>query len=495
MRASRPARRLALRLAVPLAALGLVGSPALAAAPDRIVLAECRLKAPGGGNSVPARCGHLEVPENPAEPAGRRIALAVAVVSALDARSRLPPLFVVAGGPGQSAADFYAGYAQAFAPTARSRAIVLVDQRGTGGSNALACVFPDDFDVAAPPPEEIRALSAKCRAGLTGRPEYYTSSVAVRDLEAVRVALGYPRIALYGVSYGTRVVQHYVRRYGAHAAAVVLDGVMQPDRILGPETPLDAERALDLMFARCAATPTCDGAFPDLKARFRALLADLALHPKSVEVPDPSTGVGQKVVFDREQFAGAVRLLNYYSVTTALLPFFIDHAAKGNVAPMAAELLLLSAHLDEQLAYGMNAAVSCAEDVPGYGSADRARLAGTYLGTGQLDELAVLCEGWPKGVVDADLFTPLHARVPALLLSGEADPVTPPASAARAALGFSDAMHVVVPGQGHGQLGVGCAPYLVARFLLAGTTHGLDASCLATVTPDPFVLGPTGPAP
>ncbi len=497
MRAPRRSRPLALAvwLAGPLATLALATGLAAAAAPGRLVLTECRLTPPGGGSSVPARCGHLEVPENPAAPAGRHIALAVAVIPALDARSRVPPLFVVAGGPGQSASDFYAGYAQAFGPVARSRAIVLVDQRGTGGSNALTCNFPDDFDVAAPPPEEIRALSAKCRAGLSGRPEYYTSSVAVRDLEAVRIALGVPRIALYGVSYGTRVVQHYVRHYAEHTAAVVLDGVMQPDRILGPETPLDAERALDLMFARCAATATCATAFPDLAARFHALLAELALHPRSVEVPDPSTGTKQKVVFDREQFAGAVRLLNYYSVTTALLPLFIDHAARGDYAPMAAELLLLSAHLDEQLAYGMNAAVSCAEDVPGYGATDRARLAGTYLGTGQLDELAVLCEGWPRGVVDADLFAPLHARVPALLLSGEADPVTPPASAARAALGFSDALHVVVPGQGHGQLGVGCAPYLVARFLLAGTTRGLDVSCLATVAADPFVLGPTGPAP
>ncbi len=491
-----------LRSAVPsLAALVLLLPPSAAEASagtrpgGRITLTDCRLTPPGGTGSVPARCGRLEVAENPAEPAGKRISLSVAVVRALDARAHAAPLFIVAGGPGQAASDFYAGYAQAFAPTARSHDIVLLDQRGTGGSNRLVCAFPDDFDVAAPPPSVIRELSATCRNNLAGRPEYYTSSVAIRDLEAVRLALGYDRIALYGVSYGTRVVQHYLRHYGAHAAAVVLDGVMQPDRALGADTPLDAARALDIMFRRCAATESCSSRFPDLAVRFEAMLSDLDRHTYTVKVPDPSTAEPRTVAFDRNQFTGAVRLLNYYSVTTAVLPYYIDRAAKGDFAPMASELLLLSGHLDEQLAYGMNAAVACAEDVPSYAGIDRASLARTYLGTGQLDELATLCEGWPRGVVDADLFAPLHSSVPALLLSGEADPVTPPSAAAHAARGFHDVANVVVTGQGHGQLAVGCAPWLVARFLNLGTAKGLDVGCLKTAAPDPFVIGPTGPAP
>ena len=489
-----PSALIALLLALPPAAAAPLPAPAPAGS-RHIALEECRLTPPGGAASVPARCGHLEVPEDPSDPKGRHISLAVAVVPALDVRSHLPPLFVVAGGPGQSASDFYSGYFGAFAPVARTRAIVLVDQRGTGGSNRLTCSFPDDFDVVAPPPEVIRELSRKCRDGLSGKPEFYTSSVAIRDLDAVRSALGYERIALYGVSYGTRVVEHYLRHYPTRAAAIVLDGVMQPDRALGAETPLDAERALDIMFARCHATPTCETAFPDLAHRFELLLADLGTHTHTVSVPDPTSGVARSVVFDHEQFTGAVRLLNYYSVTTALLPLFIDRASKGDYSPLASELLLLSGNLDEQLAYGMNAAVACAEDVTSYGNIDRHTLERTYLGAGQLDELATLCEGWPRGLVDADLFAPLHSAVPALLLSGEADPVTPPSSAARAAQGFSDVLAVVVAGQGHGQLGVGCAPWLIARFLNAGTTHGLDASCLATVIADPFVLGPTGPAP
>lgn len=488
----RPASRAAACLGL-LAACLAAGAHATAA--PGIVLSDCRLHHPAGLASVPARCGTLSVPENPREPHGRQINLAVAVVPALVPADGAAPLFVVSGGPGQAASDFYAAFAAAFAPAGRTRDLVIVDQRGTGGSNALKCAFPDDFDVAAPPPEVIRRLSAECRAGLAGRPEYYTTSIAIGDLEAVRVALGYPRIALYGVSYGTRVVQHYVRRYGAHVAAVVLDGVLPPDRVLGPDTPLDADRALEMMFARCHADASCERAFPDLAARFKRLLAELGTKSVRVTVPDPATATPRSVEFDRAQLAGAVRLLNYYSATTALLPLYIDRASHGDYAPFASELIALSQHLDEQLAYGMNAAVACTEDVPAYAAADHARLAATYLGSGQLDELAELCSGWPRGVVDTDLFAPLHSDVPALLLSGAADPVTPPAAGARAAAGFRHGLHVVVRGQGHGQLGVGCTPQLIARFLTAGSVTGLDVSCLAVADADPFVIDAAGPAP
>jgi pimeloyl-ACP methyl ester carboxylesterase len=479
------------------ALLGAVGTGALARAASGggIVQSDCRLAHPAGLGSVPARCGSLWVAEDPDEPGGRRIELHVAVVPALDRRQPREPLFIVAGGPGQAAADFYAVYAGAFSSVQRTRDLVLLDQRGTGGSNRLSCDFPDDFELSMPVPARIRELSAECRRGLAGRPQFYTTSVAVRDLEAVRAALAYERINLYGVSYGTRVVQHYVRRHAAHARAVVLDGVLAPDRTLGPETPFDAQRALDLMFERCHREPACDLAFPDLARRFERLRAELAARPQSVSLPDPTSGESRTLQFDVLQLAGAVRLLNYSAVTSSLLPLFIDRATRGDYRSLAAQLLMFGQNLDAQLAYGMNAAVACTEDVPAFGRVDRAALARTYLGAEQLDGLVALCEGWPHGVVDADLFAPLSSAVPALLLSGEADPVTPPASGARAARGFSDSLHVVVPGQGHGQLAVPCAGRVIAAFLDAGTARALDASCLATAAAVPFVIDSSGPSP
>ena len=468
---------------------------AVAAKPRPIALSDCRLPHPLGEGSVPARCGTLEVPEDPGDPGGPTLTLSLAVAPAVDGRHAKEPLVIVAGGPGQSAKDFYAATAPAFAPIRQHRDLVLIDQRGTGGSNRLQCDFPDDFELSMPSPARIRELSAECRRLLPGRPEFYTTSIAVQDLEAVRRALGYERISLYGVSYGTRVVQHYLRRYGQAARAVVLDGVLAPDRALGPETPIDAERALRLTFARCAHDPACAGAFPRLPERFEELRVALARHPVHVSLADPSSGEARSVEFDEQQFVGAVRLLNYSSLSTALLPLYIDRAAKGDYVPLAAQLLMLTAHLDREVAYGMNAAVVCSEDVPAGAHVDRAALARTYLGTSQLDGLEALCSGWPPGRVDPDLFAPLASQVPALMLSGEADPVTPPASAARAAEGFRDVLQVVVAGQGHGQIGLPCAGRLIAKFLDLGTARGLDPGCLAKALPVPFVIDFSGPAP
>jgi pimeloyl-ACP methyl ester carboxylesterase len=463
--------------------------------PDRIDFADCRLPHPAGLGSVGARCGTLVVPEDYANPNEKRIRLHVAVVSSLDRSQAKEPLFVVPGGPGQGAADFYAAYAPAFADVARTRDIVLVDQRGTGGSNALKCEFPDDFETGTPSPDVLRQLSTQCRTGLKSPPQFYTTSVAVRDLDEVRSALGYAKIALYGVSYGTRVVQHYVRRYPTHSAAVILDGVIAPDRALGPDTPFHAQHALSLMFERCVADAACNAAFPNLARRFDDLRGRLALAPVRLSLTDPATGKPQEVDFGSEQLIGAVRLLNYQTATTALLPLLLDRAANGNLAPLASQLLMFGASLDEQLAYGMNAAVVCTEDVPYFGPVDRDALAKTYFGGSQLDGLGALCDGWPKGVMDADLHAPLKSAVPALLLSGEADPVTPPEYGALAAKGFSDSLHVVVKGQGHGQISVGCAPRLVAQFLKAGTARGLDAKCLESAKPGAFFIDFAGPAP
>lgn len=490
-----PPRRIALLLAAPVAWAALLAPPAAPAGPATLALEDCRLEHPAGLGSIAARCGRLVVAENPAEPAGRTIALRVAVIRALDRHRTREPLFIVAGGPGQAATDFYVAYASAFAPAQRTHDVVLVDQRGTGGSNRLRCEFPPDFEVATPSAARVRELSAACRRGLAGRPEFYTTSLAVRDLDAVRAALGAERISLYGISYGTRVVEHYLRRYRAHVGAVVLDGVLPPDASPIADTPLAAERALELAFVRCRAEAACARAFPDLARRFGELRAELARRPRHLTVADPASGAPHELDFDAAALAGAVRLLNYYGSTTALLPLLLDRAARDDYAPLAAQLLMLGAHLDAQLAYGMNAAVTCAEDVPSIGRADRAAIAGTYLGGQQLDGLAALCEGWPAGVVDADLYAPLATDVPALLLSGEADPVTPPAYAARAAAGFRDRLHVVVKGQGHGQFAVGCAPRLIARFLDAGTARGLDASCLESAAAPPFVIDLSGPAP
>ena len=120
----------------------------------------------------------------------------------------------------------------------------------------------------------------------------------------------------------------------------------------------------------------------------------------------------------------------------------------------------------------------------------------TYLGTGIMDGIKLICGRWPVGLVDADFKTAVVDDTPALLLSGENDPITPPSYAERVKNeGLRNSVHVIGLGQGHGLVGVGCVPRLLRSFLEKPVPAELDASCVLREPPTPFFLSLLGPAP
>jgi pimeloyl-ACP methyl ester carboxylesterase len=463
-----------------------------------LTLTPCELEHPLRLTVVAAECGVLRLPENPGEPGGAQIGLRVARVLAINRRRQADALFVLAGGPGQAAGSFYASVAAAFARIHRDRDIVLVDQRGTGGSNALDCA-EDEERLEQAPAAEVAALAQHCLAALRPHAQvaFYTSSVAVGDLERVRAALGYERIDLYGVSYGTRVAQHYLRRFPARVRAVILDGVLPPELAVGPEVALDAEGALRRILGRCVAERPCRERFGDPTHDYEALRGQLAQHPVAVTLADPSGGEPRHLEFGREHLATVLRLGGYSADYAALLPLLLHGAARGaDYAPLGAQYLMLERSYQD-VALGMHNSVVCAEDVPFWeGRAiDRAAIAATFMGAAQIDALVSLCRVWPHGPIDADFHLPLHAAAPALLLSGADDPVTPPAYARQAARGFTHVLEIELPGLGHGQLTAPCMGRVLAQFLALGTLSGLDTSCLKNARPLPFFTSVNGPPP
>jgi pimeloyl-ACP methyl ester carboxylesterase len=485
-----------MRLIVLIAAGLAAASPAFC---DELVLSRCRLEHPNHLLSIEAECGTLSVAENPAAPQGRRIALNVARVPAINRRKQPDPLFVLAGGPGMAATTFYTSVAPVFARIHRDRDIVLVDQRGTGRSNGLYCKMDDDAlwratDVV------WEAQTRACLATLSRHADvaFYTTSLAVSDLDRVRAALGYSVVNLYGVSYGTRVAQHYLRRYPSHTRAVALDGVVPPGAAVGALLALHAERALAQILERCAADAACHARFGDPAADYRALRTALAIHPVDVTVADPTSAEPQKLSFDALHLAAVLRLGSYTAEQAALLPLSLSAAHRdGNFAPLAAQFLLIDRSYENALAYGMHNSVVCTEDVPFYrvSAAERAQLAATYLGTAQLDGLIAVCAVWPRGPMDPDFHAPLTATTPVLLLSGGNDPVTPAADALQAARGLTHALSVTIPGAGHGQLAAPCVDRVLARFFEAGSVRGLDVSCTQRDAPLPFFTSFAGPPP
>ncbi len=476
-----------------------VGAPAAAPGTSpKLDLADCQLTAPGVTSSLKARCGTWAVPEDRSNAAGRKIDLRVAIVASVSRSPAPDPLFFITGGPGQAATESFVLLASAFDQIRQKRDIVLVDQRGTGQSGALHCSGDDQADEAfslsdAEAQARLKQELTACLSGLKADPRFYTTAIAVQDFEDVRAALGYEKINLYGVSYGTRVAQAYLHDYPQHARTVILDGVVPQDEALGLNVARDAQRALDLIFGRCAAEAGCQAAFPNARAEFDSVLAALAEEPARVTLPHPVTGKLLEVRLTRRQAASTVRLLSYSPETAALLPLLIHVAAQGNYAPLAAQSLMVSEDLSRSVSLGLNLSVVCAEDAPflqpeALAQANR----DTYLQSTEADNIQFMCSLWPRGDIPSDFRQPVSSTVPVLLISGEADPVTPPANADEVAQTLPQSLRLVVPGDGHNVIYRGCLPRVAADFVKSGTAQGLDTACVQDIRPLPFFVSFTG---
>ena len=468
--------------------------PAQADAP-RLGLTPCRLK---GG--LQANCGTFEVPEDRTKPPGRHLKLRVAVVPALARSPRPDPLFMLAGGPGQAATEAFPDLISvAFERVHRMRDIVLIDQRGTGGSNPLKCQLVDpDAPLAkriADPGFPSERLEA-CLKGYDADPRLYTTSIAMQDLDDVRVALGYGPIDLWGGSYGTRAALVYLREHGDAVRSVILDGVAPPTLRLPLNFAGDAQRALDRLFLACAAEAACAKAWPDLPARFDRLLERLEKTPPTVTLADPVTGAPVELTIHRDVLASVLRAVLYQPGMAVLVPLIIARAEGGDFGPLVAMAAAFDDATRDSLALGMMLSVVCAEDLPRISEEEGALAArGTFLGAQVIRAFRDGCRVWPRGEPPAGFGAPVESDKPVLLLSGEVDPVTPPAWAEEAKKTLPHSRHFVVPGVGHGASAIGCVPRLIAEFLDAGNVAALDGACVQSQKRPPFFVTFAGPTP
>ena len=479
------------------AVLLLAGSAAQGQSPAPLELSECRISAGPGYPGIEARCGTLTRPLDPSNPDRGAIDLNIAVVPALSLEPEPDPFVPIAGGPGQSTVYFYGGWFTAFERIRQARDILLVDQRGTGDSAPMTCDIDDDIVEGAYSKEQTLQVTAECLELLPHDPRFFTTSVAVADLEAVRQALGYGALNLYGISYGSRVAQHFARRYPDSTRTVIIDGVVPPQLPLGPGIAIESQRAIDRVMERCSEDVACNERFPNLRDDFARLREDLAGQSILLSLPNPVTARAEEIEFGNDQLAAAVRLLLYNPRTVALLPLLIDEAANGNLGPLAAQFQMVVASLAESLNIGMHNAVVCTEDAPfiDYAAVDQEALASTYLGPLQLEAIVTMCSVWPAGTLDDNLREPLTTDKPVLLLSGEADPITPPDYAVMAAVNLSNAWLLTGRNQGHGLATVGCMPRVISDFVNTLQLEDGTADCLDDAFAMPFFLDYSGPAP
>lgn len=467
-------RRLAIAL---IAVAALTGCGAEGDSARTLALSDCRLP----HLATAARCGSVAVPEDRGKTGGRTLTIHVAVLPANTLSPRGDPLVLLAGGPGQ-AASALAPFAARLHEIRRTRDVVLVDQRGTGRSSPLTCAAYSDDGVREsaleldPRPRAAACADELAKAGVDA--SQYTTAAFVADLEAVRIALGAPQWNLWGGSYGTRVALEYLRRHPDRVRTVALDGVAPPDMKISLDLWTTRERALDVLFERCRATPACAKAMPDPAATLGAIEHDLGARGREVSLVDPATGETRRVPASIDLVIALLQPLLYAPETSALIPVMLERAREGDFAPLAAGAGAFSVDLVQQMNIPLHYSVTCAEDVPRVTAALRAQaLAG--LRSARLANMALgVCEVWPKGTAPDDAFTPMVSDVPALLLSGGLDPVTPPANGEEVARTLSNHRHIVAPGYAHIVSPHACGPRLLAAFVDAAGFATLPADCV-----------------
>jgi pimeloyl-ACP methyl ester carboxylesterase len=424
----------------------------------------------------PARCGALDVAENPEQPDGRRLSISVVVVPAQKSPSLPDPIVVLTGGPGEDAIGSAGFYAARFATLLDDRDLLLIDQRGTGKSGALPCSLYSLKDPAANLRDLFPAAAVKrCARHLQVHADLsqYLYARFADDLEQVRRQLKMGPLNLYAGSYGTRAAQVYMRAYPQSVRTAYLGSAVPTDAANPLPFAKTAQAALDNLFGACSADAACRTAFPKFRDEFREVLTRLDAGPVQVALPDTSrTGT-----LYRGRVAEWIRSKLYRPKSASVLPWIVHRAYLGDWDPLTRELLSDAHDGDSALSFGLFLSITCNEDVAFVREQDvAAAIQGTFLRDYRLRQQQAACGEWPRAALPPGYREPIHSDVPTLLVSGDADGATPLWYAERVAAGLSNHVLTVAKGQGHTEWSA-CIARLYERLVRSASVGGLTTSC------------------
>jgi pimeloyl-ACP methyl ester carboxylesterase len=441
------------------------------------------------GLDRPARCAVIQVAESADAAQGRRLGIRVIVVPSR-AASQPDPVVVLAGGPGQGAAELAGPLAQRLSFLADARDLVLIDQRGTGASGRLAC---------DPPPHAADLMGrifdpgrlATCRDTLARNADLqrYTTDAAAADYEAVLDALGYGAFNVWAASYGTRLGLELARRMPQRVRTLTLEGAVPPSFAWPASGARDLDAALDGRIEDCERDADCRRTYSTFRRDVDAAFAGVARQPARVTVFDPHSQRTATVPFGATDLAYATRGL-LYGADALKLPRMFRAAAAGRYDDFAQAYVSRARALGRELASGVFFGVYCAEDLPFVDrAAVRAASAGTRIGSYLLDEYARACEIWPRSPIRGDFRDRVGSAVPTLLMAGERDPVTPPWSAHDVASTLTRGRVVTFPAGGHGFDGLAdpeCKRALIRDFVSAADVDSISLACISRARVLPF---------
>jgi pimeloyl-ACP methyl ester carboxylesterase len=212
----------------------------------------------------------------------------------------------------------------------------------------------------------------------------------------------------------------------------------------------NAQRAFNVFFDHCASNPSCNASYPDLRNVFYGLVDQLNAQP--IWVTLLADGGKQTVLVDGGLLIDVLFVGLYNPAVTTSMPQMIYGIRQGDYSILQERLAL---YFDASGALGMQMAVQCSEEIPfntaqdAYAAAEgvQPQIAAFY--PASVEPLFAVCQEWKTTPPDPRENLPVHSNVPALILAGEGDPITPPDWGRMVAADLSNAYFHEFAGNGH----------------------------------------------
>ncbi len=455
----------------------------------------CPFDVPEG---APVACGFVVVPEDHNSPEGPSIKLAVAIVKDESEEHQPDPVILLAGGPGEKIMENAIAVATVFAPIHPNRDLIIFDQRGVGLSEpALECpeweqALYDLLDEADPTAIATTSFDAlmDCRDRLVDEGHNlsaYNTTQSAADVDAIRMALGYEQVNLWGGSYGSFLAQAVMRDHPEGVRSAVIESVWPLEISFFVEATTTVPNAILRLIDSCAADEACDSAYPNLEQVLFDTIDELNAEPVPITVTNPLDGQSYDALLTGDAVRGNLVSALYLTPLIPALPQAIYDVYDGDYELMT-QLTSQKLVFYEAMSRGMTYSVVCAEDLIGQTPDDLLEIElalPAQLRSDVEPELVIeygifgICENWPVEEADPSFKDALVSDIPTLILEGELDPVTPPEYGQLVASRLSNAYFFEFPGFGHaGESTSECALSISAAFIEDPTTQP-DAACMA----------------
>jgi pimeloyl-ACP methyl ester carboxylesterase len=336
----------------------------------------------------------------------------------------------------------------------------------------------------------------------------YNSAQAATDvadlMRLLRDEFAYQNYVLFGSSYGTRLALTVMRDHPGDIGSVILDSVYPPNIDAYERQPTDNLRAMRLLFAGCAADPACNAAYPDLETVFYSTVTRLNDQPATYDTTDPMTGETYEAMLYGDDLTDLLVNALYDTALIPELPRMIYAASQGDYAPYdsvyygeaGAGYRRQDADFEEDFtdSEGLFNSVECYEEVP-FNSLDEVRAVVAPFPDAVRDKLLWdvesvfdTCAVWQVGAADAlENEAVTVSGIPTLILTGEYDPITPPASGRLAGETIAGSYFYEFPGVGHSAIDAGECPLDITLAFLDDPLTQPDGKCIASMQPPAFV--------